>query len=41
PVTIEVVERFYGELRSLQSYPSADELSLSRALEQYAFRKLS
>lgn len=25
-VTIEVVERFYGELRSLQSYPSADEL---------------
>jgi len=26
PVTIEVVERFYGELRSLQSYPSADEL---------------
>lgn len=26
PVTIEVVERFYGELQSLQSYPSADEL---------------
>ncbi len=26
PVTIEVVERFYGELRSLQSYPSVDEL---------------
>ncbi len=26
PVTIDVVERFYGELQSLQSYPSADEL---------------
>ncbi len=26
PVTIEVVERFYGELQSLESYPSVDEL---------------
>ncbi len=26
PVTIEVAERFYGELESLESYPLADEL---------------
>ena len=26
PTTIEVVEHFYGELQSLQSYPLADEL---------------
>ena len=26
PATVEVVERFYGELQNLQSYPSANEM---------------